>query len=837
MKKWVRKKGRVAAGVSISLHAAVYLSLVAGGFFTLLSSYTRQGDVTDVMVYDAGDVGGSGGENDQSTPSVSRAEKPPLIGEVPQSGGGVALNAAAPEPIDTVNAAPADDQAIIVVGAAIPAARPDQMADTSSDNVGENTLQPVGAALSAARSGTDGTGRNHDNGTGTGRGTHSGSGTGGGHAGGITVPDVLADFLDRIREDLPVKLSEARNTSQPDTSQPAAVPDETPPEVPPRQSNTTVITAQEMDSHHDVTVQDALQRVTGVTVNEMVPGVSSYVKLNGDDRVLILVDGQSLANAQGSGYGRGSVDLTTLPGVGAIDHIEVTKGSGSVRYGSGAVGGVINIVTKKGNRNESSLDAYTGSWGSHGLTLTNEGRAGKTSWLLNGSIRERQYFGFPNGMPTDSSHADYHDASAFLRINQELNGHNSLTFETSHDDFHGHSATFWARGWYRKAGFYKGKYSEEKAITEAEAKRTPKDKLVDRREDYWYPNKNKVVERLINNYSLTWKFQTDKDTPGFLRYFNDYQRTYWKNHYFTRSQGLEWQNNWQLGPHQHLTAGAEWTEDMGTNYEAHYIDKKRHNQAFYAEDALTFGKFTVTPGLRWDNSSTYGVHQTPRLAMNYKANKDFNVYTSWGRVFSPPRLNDQFYITSTSHGNENLQPEEGYTQTLGFQYQAGPKTSLEGSIFHSNLENVIRWNRTSSYSEAENLNEEDKRGFELTWKQKVNDKWDYEGGYSYIRTKVDKGAGLTFDTTYNQPNGYHAGIHYHSGKWQAGADMTAGTGRNDTYYRNNSYVVWNVSASYSPDAATTMYVKVNNLNDEAYDLYHNYPAAGRNWQVGVKKKF
>ena len=37
--------------------------------------------------------------------------------------------------------------------------------------------------------------------------------------------------------------------------------------------------------------------------------------------------------------------------------------------------------------------------------------------------------------------------------------------------------------------------------------------------------------------------------------------------------------------------------------EAHYIDKKRHNQAFYAEDALTFGKFTVTPGLRWDRNS------------------------------------------------------------------------------------------------------------------------------------------------------------------------------------------------------------------------------------------
>ncbi len=54
---------------------------------------------------------------------------------------------------------------------------------------------------------------------------------------------------------------------------------------------------------------------------------------------------------------------------------------------------------------------------------------------------------------------------------------------------------------------------------------------------------------------------------------------------------------------------------MGTNYEAHYIDKKRHNQAFYVEDALTFGKFTVTPGLRWDWNSTFGSHQTPRLVL------------------------------------------------------------------------------------------------------------------------------------------------------------------------------------------------------------------------------
>lgn len=777
MKPWKGKRGRIAAGASVSLHAAVYLALAAGGFFTLFQQYTRQAGVTEVMVYNAEDLAGAGGRDAAgSDEDLGGAADPE--GRAEASGAMAAGEVASTNPDEMGTAA--DGLTYEVISQA----SREKAASTGSGTVSRPPAL-AGKPQSASQSGRDSGG--------TVRAAGMGKNEAAAPAGTLQVPDAVADILDALRKKFPIKLSEAKIV--PPT-----------PAIPPSQSNTTVITAENMEAHQDTTVQQALQRVTGVTVNEMVPGISSYVKLNGDDRVLILVDGQSLANAQGSGYGRGSVDLASLPGIGAIDHIEVTKGSGSVRYGSGAVGGVINIVTKKGDRRESSLDAYTGSWGMHGYTLTDSGRAGATSWIVSGSLEQREYYAFPHGANTDHSRGDIAKKSLSLRLDQDLTDQTSLTVKAYHQDYHGHGSTYKAD----PAG--------------------------------WYLTANKPIDRLVNDYSVTYHFKKQTAQPGFLRYFNDYQRTYWSNHYFTRTQGLEWQDNWQLGSHQHVTAGAEWTEDMGTNYEAHYIDKKRHNQAFYAEDALTFGKFTVTPGLRWDRNSTFGSHQTPRLAMNYKANDAFNVYASWGRVFSPPRLNDQFYMTTsrgqiTSQGNENLQPEEGYTETLGFQYQAGPKTVLEGSVFHSNLQHVIRWNRAVMPHEAENLDEEDKRGFELTWKQKVNDKWDYEGGYSYIRTKVDKGAGLTFDTTYNQPNGYHAGIHYHSGKWQAGADMTAGTGRNDTYYRNNSYVVWNVSASYSPDAATMMYVKVNNLNDEAYDLYHNYPAAGRNWQVGVKKKF
>ena len=767
---WEKKKGRVAAGLSVSLHAAVYLALAAGGFFTIAYNYTRQEPGT-VTVYNANDLSGAGGRDAAGTDGNSGS---PLASER-QEGGRIRTDAAqAPSMAATV---------------------------TNTYHTGPvHTAATAGEPSRSGRAETAGPGMAHGDG-GSGRAAGPGTDESAAPSGSIHVAGALADMLDAVRDRLP-DIGKRAEKERPV------------PSVTARQSNTTIITREDIQTHRDQTVQEALQRVTGVTVNEQVPGISSFVKLNGDDRVLILVDGQSLANAQGSGYGRGSVDLTSLPGVAAIDHIEVTKGSGSVRYGSGAVGGVINIVTKKADHDESTLSAYTGSWGMHGYTLTNSGKRDRTSWLVSGSMERRQYYAFPHGINTDRSRGDIFRQSFNLRLDQELTRDSSLTFKAYHQDYHGHGSTFLP------------------SYSRSLPRNLRKERLPG-----WYLSTNKVIERLINDYSLTYNFHTRSSQPGFLRYFNDYQRTFWTNHFLTRTQGLEWQNNWQLGPHQHVTAGAEWTEDMGTNYEAHYIDKKRHNRAVYAEDALNFGKWTVTPGLRIDDNSTFGLHHTPRLAMNYKANDAFNVYASWGRVFSPPRLNDQFYVTSSSRGREDLQPEEGYTQTLGFQYQIHPKSYLEGSIFHSHLRHVIRWNRSVTPHEAENLDEEDKRGLELTWKQKVNDHWEWNAGYSYIHTRTDSGDGLVFDETYNQPNGYRAGVAYHSKKWQASVDMTAGTGRNDTYYSNNSYVVWNGSVSYAASKDTTIYGKINNINDESYDLYHNYPASGRNWQIGIQKKF
>lgn len=590
------------------------------------------------------------------------------------------------------------------------------------------------------------------------------------------------------------------------------------PVVKPVRADTTIISSAEMERRHDTTISDALRKVNGVTFDEVNPGTTAYINLNGTDRVLVRVDGVDVSDNHGSGHGRSLVNLENLPSPAAIDHIEVTRGGGSVTNGSGAVGGVINIITKKGGADKTTLDVSTGSWGSHNYTLTNQGKSGNTSWNVTGSLNHRGYMKFDGGYHTDEVNNDFSKKNFNARIDQKLDDANSITLHASHYNWHGHNTSFYTK-------------SSKKHIPGS----------------FRPYEKSSYQDDIDNNYDITYHFNEDKDMPGFVRYYNNYSHTHrnsfnggmsWSYYdWHTRTQGVTVENGWHTGRH-HITAGLDWFEDKGESKRI-YSEKVRTNRAAYIEDAMDFGKWTITPGARIDDNSQFGVFRTPRINIDYKASDSFKAYASWGRVFEAPSMNDQFYYSARSVGNPDLKPETGYTQAIGFTWQADKKTSFDVNLFRSSLSNAIRWNRMISPMQPENLNKEQKRGIEVTMNKNINDDWDYLLGYSYTHTKIDegKGQGMVLDTTYNRPNGYRAGLHYHHAAWQASLDLTAGTGRNDTYYRGRSYVVWDAAVSYDMNDHTTWYAKVNNFTDDGYDLYHDYPAAGRYYLFGVKFTF
>lgn len=143
-------------------------------------------------------------------------------------------------------------------------------------------------------------------------------------------------------------------------------------------ANVSVITAEEFEKRNYQSVSEALENVPGVIVKRSgFLGGDQHVYLNGDDRVLIMVDGRRLNQDKGTS-GRSGFDMTNLPAPDFIEKVEILKGAGSSLYGSDAVGGVINIITKSARKNYAKINVNTGSWGTQNYSALVSAKEGKT---------------------------------------------------------------------------------------------------------------------------------------------------------------------------------------------------------------------------------------------------------------------------------------------------------------------------------------------------------------------------------------------------------------------------------------------------------------------------
>ena len=165
-----------------------------------------------------------------------------------------------------------------------------------------------------------------------------------------------------------------------------------------------VITREEIEKRHYTDVTEAIKRIPGVYFqNPGYRGNGEYgwtvsqnaVSINGDNRVVFLVDGRRVDNlvsekagdTSTGGWGPGQYKATgtnidQIVNMENVDKIEVIKGPGASQYGSDATGGVINIITRKGGaEGKGSIDVSTGSWHKHKYSLNYSGSAGKdNSW-------------------------------------------------------------------------------------------------------------------------------------------------------------------------------------------------------------------------------------------------------------------------------------------------------------------------------------------------------------------------------------------------------------------------------------------------------------------------
>lgn len=585
--------------------------------------------------------------------------------------------------------------------------------------------------------------------------------------------------------------------------------------------NTTVISAEKIADRHYLDVADALKDVPGATVLDTGVGAGEKkVVLNGDDRVLVLVDGKRVNFDMGAASGRSSYDLKMLPDVSLIERVEIIKGHGGALYGSDAVGGVVNIITKKMDHSYGKVSMGFGSQQARDAKAMYTVKEGKTGVMVAASKYKQGYYKYKDVADKTTKSwnkdSDYENEKVSLKIAQELTDTSNLEFEYN----------------YTKAD---GNVPYGYATTQSDKK--------------------------TNNFGLKYDWLLkDKDAGYVQLYYNKYKFLS-SSTLEEKDKGFEVQQAITASENNKLVVGASYrnaeASNDGRNYAAKY-NEKINNKAIFVSDQWEFTpSWTLDTGVRYDKHSTAGSKTTWSAGLNKKFDENSHAYFNWGQVFKAPTLDDLYYNASGMYGNPNLKAEKGDTWTIGYGTKIADKTSLNVNYFQSKLEDAIKWVDIGNYeSEVRNIAHQKKNGIEISVNHELNDNWDLEASYTHVRVRNDNndGNGYVRDTSY-LPNMYRFGVRYHDDLWNADLFLRGGSGADTGVFKNSygydaqnyldsSFITLDASVSYKATKDLSFYAKGYNLFNKAYaesagvsSATYKYPAQGRRFIIGAEYTF
>lgn len=594
-------------------------------------------------------------------------------------------------------------------------------------------------------------------------------------------------------------------------------------------ANVTVVTREQLENNNYTGLGDALRDVNGVIVSVAggFPGAPEVVRLNGDERVTVMIDGRKIGRPEGLGSGRASIDLNSIISMDNIERIEIVKGGASALYGSDAVGGVINIITRKGTEAKTTLDMAAGSWGERNYSLSTQGSENGLSWYFTADRKTQDYAKYnvlnPSLTPGSSKgdsykwpNSKFEGQGVTLRLDKTIDENRSVTFNFEHFDDDGGRPNQ-VQGW-----------------------------------------DNSTASHISNNWALAYNFNQQKEATGFIRVYENYSGQNFKGSYKSRTQGFQYQTGWQIDTKNKLITGIDWEKDavLENLYNdwnsglptTNYRNKSITNTAVYLQDIYNMtDKWTLTPGVRYDHHSKFGGQITPKINANYNVDDSTDLYITYNKVFNAPNLDDLYYNQPGMYGDPNLNPEKGHVISAGINKKLNDKTSFGANYFVSKITDAIQWYSVpNSYDwKVQNVAKQKKRGFELDIHNKLSDKYYADLGYSYVHVENNEAdKGYVVDPTNSQPNGYRVKVGFTDAQWNVNINGQSASGRDTSRFVDSSYWVWNLATNYKVNDSTKVYFNIYNLGDKPYELVSsgtsdkgNYPMASRHFTMGVKYSF
>lgn len=564
---------------------------------------------------------------------------------------------------------------------------------------------------------------------------------------------------------------------------------------------TFVISSREIEDSGATTVAGVLRRYAGLTVAQLGgPGqpVSVFMRGANSNYTVVLVDGVRINDA--------SSGLAPLADIGTqmIERIEVVEGPRTVLYGADAIGGVINIITRRSGPRR--LDVAVGG-GSHdtisgAAALRDEGDFNGGRWGAALSVQQQHSGGFPVFAGSDQA-AAYRNRTLAGRFTASLG---AVELEARAWDAHGSTQyedlAFDGPG-FSFSGFVPASddFHDQVLALEARTHLTTR----------WTSSVTAA-----RSADVTDQNQPDASDlpPGFVR---------------TVRPELDWHNVVSAGEHHRVSFGARAQNERVSSLSFGDRIGESTTQAYgYLQDELDYGRHHAVAAVNYLHDGAFGGRFDWSAEYGYDLFAHTRLIANAGSAFHTPTANDRFGFG----GNPELRPEKALDYELAVRQQLTPAQDLELRLFRSDVRDLIelRYDQSVNAFSAFNVDKARMDGVQLRWNYAAQ-AWRARASMVY----QDPRDLTTGQRLLRRPRWAGSGhLDRRLGRFDLGGDVYAAGDRADvdgitgaTGVVDGGYVLFGLRAGVRLDARTRLQLHLGNLLDHRYQTVNGYNQAGR----------
>ena len=562
--------------------------------------------------------------------------------------------------------------------------------------------------------------------------------------------------------------------------------------------DTTVLDEQEIRNSGAADVPTLLRSLAGVEVAQsggMGKVSSTFMRGTNSSHVLVLLDGVRINSAT-----TGTTALEHIM-LDSIERIEVVRGNVSSLYGSEAIGGVIQLFTKRGRGEPAfNVSAGLGSYGTQRFSAGFSGAVDATSFSVNiGRVKTDGVSAINTQIaPTANPDKDGYDNTTFdAQVKHAINADHQLS-----------AALFSTRG--------DSQYDNAFNLATTDLNNT-----------------KAAIEKLSltsdDQLNAMWhsKLGLAHGTDDSKDYLNGAENGYIK----TVNNQLGWQNELRLADTRHINLTAERLVQSVAS-DTLYTQTGRSVNSLLGGFVGEYGVQQVQLNLRQDRYSDFGTANTGLLGYGLSFSDDWRATASISNAFKAPTFNDM-YGPSAWGSNPALRPERANNRELGLRYASGGQR-VDLIYFDNQIHDLI--NYPAPLYVAQNIDRARIDGVEMAYAGKFGD--THLQANATLQNPRDLATGLVLLRRAKQFA--NLAVTHHAGAWDAGAEWQYSGARQDGDINTfapvtlPAYQLLNLTARYQIEKDLSVFARIDNLLNRDYMLVHGYNTLGRTLFAGLR---